>query len=279
MELHFPIAFKKMSGTGNDFVVIDNREELVPAAYHSEFTRRVCRRKFSIGADGVIFIRDSDKAEFGWDFYNADGSIAEMCGNGARCAARFACIEGITDKKTSFETLAGIIEAETGETGDIVKLKMTRPEDFRLELSVKLDGVEYPVTYVNSGVPHAVIFVDRDDVPVKKWGRKVRFHQLFEPDGANVNFIREIGPNKIKVRTYERGVEDETMACGTGAVASAIYGGLLKGMESPVEVETSGGDLLTIYFELYDGPVVDNVYLEGPARVIYTGNITAEALL
>lgn len=279
MAIDFPIAFEKMSGTGNDFVLIDNRGLSITQEEQVKLAKRICRRKFSVGADGLIFIEESKIADVKWNFYNADGSVAEMCGNGARCAARFAYQHQIAGKKMTLETLAGIVAAEICEGEDIVKVTMPRPTDFRLELSLSLNETEYPVTFVNTGVPQAVIFVEEDDVPVKKWGRKVRFHNLFEPEGTNANFVKLLPDGKLKVRTYERGVEDETMACGTGAVAAALYGAMLKGMDSPVEVVTSGGDILTILFDLEDGPVATNVFLQGPTRLICTGNLTAEALL
>lgn len=279
MAVTFPIAFEKMSGTGNDFVIIDNRTIAIPLVDQPELARKICRRMFSVGADGLIFIEESTKADFGWNFYNADGSVAEMCGNGSRCAARFAYRHKIAGKKMQLETLAGIVEAEICEEDDVVRVKMTQPFDFRLDLSLRLDDVERSVAYVNAGVPQAVIFVAEDDVPVKKWGRKVRFHELFEPKGTNANFVKVLEDGRLKVRTYERGVEDETMACGTGAVAAALFASMLRGMDSPVEVITSGGDMLTILFDLQDGPVAENVYLQGPTRLICTGNLTAEALL
>jgi diaminopimelate epimerase len=279
MELTFPIAFEKMSGTGNDFVIIDNRTAGIPRGEQQDLARKICRRMFSVGADGLIFIEDSTVADFGWNFYNADGSVAEMCGNGSRCAARFAYRHNIAGKKMKLETLAGIIEAEICEEEDIVRVKMTQPFDFRLDISLQIGDEERPVAYVNTGVPHAVIFVQEDDVPVKTWGRMVRFHELFEPKGANANFVKLLPDGKLKVRTYERGIEDETMACGTGAVASALFASILKGIDSPVEVVTSGGDVLTILFDLHDGPVAENIFLQGPTRLICTGNLTAEALL
>lgn len=279
MAISFPIPFEKMSGTGNDFVVIDNREIGIPKHEQSGLARKICRRKFSVGADGLILIESSKSADFAWNFYNADGSEAEMCGNGARCAARFAYQHKIAGEKMKLETLAGIVEAEICEGNDIVKVRMPQPSDFRLELSLSLNDTEYPVTFVNTGVPQAVIFVEEDEVPVKTWGRKVRFHELFEPEGTNANFVKLLPDGRLKVRTYERGVEDETMACGTGAVAAALYGAMLKGLDSPIEVITSGNDTLTILFDLKDGPVVENVYLKGPTRLICTGNLTAEALL
>ncbi len=277
--VNFPIPFEKMSGTGNDFVIIDNRSLGIPSAEQPELARKICRRMFSVGADGLIFIEDSAVADFAWNFYNADGSVAEMCGNGSRCAARFAFRHKIAGRKMQFATLAGIVVAEVGEEEAVVRVKLPPPRDFRLGLSLRIGEEERPVGYVDTGVPHAVIFVDEEEVPVKTWGRMVRFHQLFEPRGANANFVKVLSDGRLKVRTYERGVEAETMACGTGAVASALFAAMQKGLESPVEVITSGGEMLTILFDLFDGPVAENVFLQGPARLICTGNLTAEALL
>jgi diaminopimelate epimerase len=220
-----------------------------------------------------------------------------MCGNGARCAARFAFAKGIAGPSMLFETLAGIIEAQVSEDETVqssvahprsgrhsgvpaVRLRMTPPSDFRYALPVMLDGRERSLCFVNTGVPHAVLFVDEEEeVPVREWGRNVRFHPLFQPAGTNVNFVRKIGENTIGVRTYERGVEDETMACGTGAVASALFAAMNGVAASPVQVVTSGGERLTILFDLRDGGRAENVFLQGPARIIYEGTLTAEALL
>lgn len=276
MAIDFPVAFTKMSGAGNDFIVIDHRTPLIPEVEQSEFAKLVCRRMFSVGADGLILIENSDSADFCWRFYNGDGSVAEMCGNGARCAARFAFAKGIAGFSMRFETLAGIIEAQVSND-NTVRLRMTPPCDFRNGLPVILDGGEKILSFVNTGVPHAVLFVDDEDVPVREWGRIARFHPLFQPAGTNVNFVRKIGENTIQVRTYERGVEDETMACGTGAVASALFAAMNGVAASPVHVVTSGGERLTILFD-WDGVQAENVFLQGPARIIYEGKLTAEAL-
>ncbi len=280
MDVNFPIPFAKMSGTGNDFIIIDHRRVLVPEEVQAEFVSRVCRRMFSVGADGLIFIEESDKADFSWRFYNANGSVAEMCGNGARCAARFAYSKNIAGKKMSFETMAGIIEAEILGDGDEVSLLMTAPFDFRTGLQVRLGDEDKTFSYMNSGVPHAVLFMDEGaEIPVKEWGHDIRFHDMFQPAGTNANFVQPLADGGIRVRTYERGVEDETMACGTGAVASAIFAEIEGVAASPVEVLTSGGDRLTIIFDLKEGPAAENVYLHGPARIIYEGQLTAESLL
>lgn len=277
--LSFPIPFAKMSGTGNDFVIIDNRRLLVPHGDQAELARRLCRRMFSVGADGVIFIELSDHVDFSWQFYNADGSKAEMCGNGSRCAARFAYRLGIAGRKMRFATLAGIIEAEIGEEESEVRVLMPVPRDFRLDLLLELGGKTRTLDFVDSGVPHAVLVVEDDQVPVAEWGPVVRHHPLFGAKGSNANFIRRLPDGRLKVRTYERGVEAETMACGTGAVASALIAALRLGLSSPVRVITSGGEELTIIFEISEGPVARQVFLQGPARLVYSGEVTAEALL
>jgi len=272
-----PIPFVKMSGTGNDFILIDHRKPRLAREIMPEFARLVCRRRFSVGADGLIFIEDSDRADFKWVFFNGDGSEAEMCGNGARCAARFAYMHGIAPAHMRFETIAGIIEANVSDCN--VSVRMTEPKEFRLERSVRLDDGTVTLHSVDSGVPHAVIFVDdfaRYDICTT--GRAIRFHPDFMPAGTNVNFVRLQENGVLKVRTYERGVENETLACGTGAVAAALIAAALGKVSSPVEIVTSGGDRLSIIFDLKKGPGADNVFLKGPAHVIYTGELSAEAL-
>ncbi|MBI5556655.1 MAG: diaminopimelate epimerase [Deltaproteobacteria bacterium] len=276
--MNFPIEFTKMSGTGNDFIIIDHRRPFLEKKEMGAFAKAVCRRKFSVGADGLILLENVDGADFRWHFYNGDGSEAEMCGNGARCAARFAHAKGIAPAKMSFLTMAGTISAEVKEGG--VRLAMTTPADLALDHQVGLAGVVRKVHFLNTGVPHAVCFVDSNAAtPVPEWGASVRFHELFQPAGANANFVEVLGPDALHVRTYERGVEDETMACGTGAVASAIIGGMLGLVRAPVKVTTSGGEILTIHFELGDKRKISAVFLEGPAHFIYEGLLNAEALL
>ena len=278
MENIFPVAFTKMSGTGNDFLVIDHRRGFIPAELQKSFTSRVCRRMFSAGADGVILIEDSDKADFRWQFYNSDGSVAEMCGNGARCAARFAYRAGIAGKKMSFETIAGTIEAEICEE-ESVRLRMTEPFDYKDNFTVNAAGQSLEASYLNTGVPHTVIMVEGDNTPVKTWGKEIRFAPMFQPEGTNVNFVSLLESGDILARTYERGVEDETRACGTGAVASAIIASIKTNLQSPVGVITSGGERLIIEFERKADGSAENVYLTGPARIVYQGELTAEALL
>ncbi len=283
MNATFPIAFTKMSGTGNDFIVIDHRRPFLKEAEMAAFARRVCRPRFSVGADGLILIEDFDGVDFRWHFYNADGSRAEMCGNGARCAARFAFMKGIAPAAMRFATDAGTIEAAVDPARQsMVRIRLTEPAGLALGRKITLDEAEKSCHFVNTGVPHAVFVVDdAAGVPVDKWGRFVRFHQMFQPAGTNVNFTQVTGPSAITVRTYERGVEGETMACGTGAVASAIVTALLGQVKPPVAVTTSGGQQLVIHFNLGEGeaPLVTDVFLEGEASFIYEGLLTAESVV
>jgi diaminopimelate epimerase len=279
----FPVPFVKMSGTGNDFIIIDHRKPLLAPEAMAEFAAKVCRRKFSAGADGLILIEDSSEADFQWRFFNADGSVAEMCGNGARCAARFAFLQGIAPAQMRFATLAGIIEASVSEKD--VAVKMTDPFALNMHQPITADGEEYTVHSIDTGVPHAVVFVDDiDQTDVRALGNRIRHHEAFMPAGTNVNFAQRQG-DAIKVRTYERGVEDETLACGTGAAACAIIAALLEQAASPVNIITSGGDRLTILFDLKKdkesgrNDIVYNVFLKGPAHTIYSGELDAEALL
>lgn len=276
MSMQFPIAFTKMSGTGNDFILIDHRTPFLSRDEMPAFAKAVCERRVSVGADGLIFIENSEAADFRWQFLNADGSWAEMCGNGARCAARFAHDRGIAPARMRFETVAGIIEAEV--TGQSVKLKMTTPNTLRLAEKIEVHGEEQVVHSLNTGVPHAVLFMDDiAQAPVLDWGRILRFHERFQPAGTNVNFVQKQTGNGLIVRTYERGVEGETLACGTGAVAAGIIAGLLGQVRPPVMVTTSGGEQLIIHYAL-TGQEISDVYLEGPANFIYEGRLHAEAV-
>ena len=270
------ITFYKMSGSGNDFIIIDNRNRVIDESNLQDFIAKVCRRKISVGADGFILVEESANVDFKWRFFNSDGSTAEMCGNGARCAARFAYLNGISGAKVFFETEVGIVSAKV--ENDLVKLKMPDPIDLKIDYNLELGNGLMQVCSVNTGVPHVVITVgDIDDVEVEKIGREIRFHDSYAPAGPNVNFICSGNDNTILIRTYERGVEDETLACGTGSVAAAIVMGYkLKG-KSPVKVITRGGGCLYIYFEEQDGKFYD-IFLEGDARVIYKGYLWEDAL-
>jgi diaminopimelate epimerase len=270
-----PIPFWKMSGAGNDFILIDNRDGRLAPADQADLARAVCRRKLSVGADGLILIENSPTVDFRWRFYNADGSVAEACGNGSRCAARFAFLNGIAGNTMRFETIAGIIAATVD--GDSVKVNMTDPKDLKIDLVVDLDGKPLPLSRVNTGVPHVVVPVDDlDTVDVVGLGRRLRFHPDFGPAGTNVNFVRR-RDRFLAVRTYERGVEDETLACGTGCTAVAIVAAAKWGLTSPVGLTVRSGGRLRIFFALRDGAYVD-VVMEGDARIIYKGLLWPEAM-
>jgi len=268
--------FFKMSGSGNDFIVVDNRDgELASIKNMPAFVQAVCRRKVSVGADGVILVESSERADFRWRFFNADGSEVEMCGNGGRCVARFAFLQGIAGERMSFETVAGIIDAEV--RGDVVKLRLTEPSALQAGRPVPVQGETLTVDSLNTGVPHVVTFVDDlDRFDVCRYGRELRYAEAFAPAGTNANFVTVTGPHSLSVRTYERGVEDETLACGTGSVASALAAAARGAVVSPVEVTVRSGEILTIHFEKIDG-AFRNVYLEGRVRVVYEGLLWEEA--
>ena len=265
-----------MHGGGNDFVLVDHRRPVLPEAEQPGFARKVCARKVGVGADGLILIESSDKAHFSWRFYNSDGSVAEMCGNGARCAARFAVLHHLAPEKLAFETLAGLIKAEV--KGRRVRLALTGVEDFHLHLDIPVDDKIITGHFLRVGVPHVVIPTDQlEEVPVVQLGRAVRFHPLFQPAGTNANFVSFKAPRALAVRTYERGVEDETLACGTGAVASALIAARLGRAASPVAVHTRGGEVLTVDFKL-KGDNFSDIHLEGDALVVYQGELWVEEL-
>ena len=272
------IKFTKMSGTLNDFIIIDNRSKVLDADHLSDWVKKICTRKYSIGADGLILIEKSDKADFKWRFFNCDGSEAEMCGNGSRCAARFSYLEGITGPNLTFETLAGIIKAQVN--GNLVKVQMTDPSHMKLDSNLTIEGSTVDFSKINTGVPHVVIKVENlEDFTLQtllNLGRTIRMHKYFEPKGTNVNFIEVVDDAHVKVKTYERGVEDITYACGTGVVASALIAHAKKLAQSPIEIETPGGKLM-VYFE-FDGRTYTNVFLEGDARVVYRGEMTDESV-
>lgn len=266
-----------MQAEGNDFIIIDNRRGMLKKRGIEDFVRKVCRRRFSVGADGVILIENSKKADFKWHYYNPDGGEVEMCGNGSRCAARFAYLNKITPARLSFETIAGIIKAEI--KGSRVKVELTKPNGLRLGFKLPINGKKYEANFLNTSVPHVVYFSENlEKLDVVGIGRKTRHHKLFRPSGTNANFVKITGYHNLSIRTYERGVEDETLACGTGSVASALIAGALNKVKSPVYVKTKGGKTLKVYFK-WDGKEFSQVFLEGEAKVIYKGDLSKEALM
>ncbi|HAK59039.1 MAG TPA: diaminopimelate epimerase [Nitrospiraceae bacterium] len=267
------IPFYKMQGSGNDFILIDNRRGVLKGCNLKDLARTVCHRRFSVGADGLIVIVPSRRADFKWRFFNADGSEAEMCGNGSRCAARFAYIKKIAPRKMAFETLAGVIHAEVMQ--ERVNVQLTGAGDLRKEISVDLEGGVRSGHFINTGVPHLVYLSDNvEGEDVQAVGRTTRHHDLFTPAGTNVNFIQVQGTHSLNIRTYERGVEGETLACGTGAVAAALIAASLGAVSSPVVVQTRGGEELTIFFT-NDGETFGDIHLEGAVKVICEGVLYA----
>jgi diaminopimelate epimerase len=260
-----------MNGAGNDFILVDNRAgefRLTPGQVAA-----LCHRQRGVGADGIMLLIPcvSERADWAWDFYNSDGSRAEMCGNGARCFARFVQrLTGVPGPMT-FETVAGVVTA-TFE-GERVTVGLTPPHDLRLDQRIEANGQALVVDSLNTGVPHAVVFVpDADRAMVEPLGAALRYHPHFAPKGTNVNFVQVLAPGTIRVRTYERGVEGETLACGTGVTASALIAARRHGYGSPVQVRVQGGDTLEVRFEP-QGDEFREVRLTGPADFVFEGRI------
>jgi diaminopimelate epimerase len=264
------LRFTKMDGAGNDFILIDNRAGDIHLTGRQ--ITHLCDRHRGIGADGILLLENpSDHADFRMRYFNADGGEAEMCGNGARCFARFANKMARTEGKISFETPAGIISAELA--GDLVTLQMTEPTDLRLSVPLQIGAHKKIVHFINSGVPHVVVPVSQvGDIDVSREGSALRHHEAFLPKGANVNFIEKRGAHTIAVRTYERGVEDETLACGTGVVASALIFAATENVKGPIAVIARGGDELRVGFEKVDKQF-RSVTLTGPAEFVFEGTI------
>jgi diaminopimelate epimerase len=266
------ISFHKIHGNGNDFILIDNRRNVLKGRNLSALAKQVCQRNRSVGADGlIVIVRPSDRkqADFKWRFFNSDGSEAEMCGNGSRCAARFAQLRKIAPKRMAFETLAGLIHAEVKKA--TVKVQLPPARDQRMNVPVSLDFGTRIGHFINTGVPHVVYLTNNLEAEdVRSIGSKTRWHVIFRPAGANVNFIQIDGAHKLRIRTYERGVENETLACGTGAVAAALIAAALGKVASPVTVTTRGGDRLIVSFR-QEGDEFADLALEGEATVVCEG--------
>ena len=264
------LRFTKMNGAGNDFILIDNRAGDI----HLDRSQiaHLCDRHRGIGADGILLLeKAANHADFRMRYFNADGGEAEMCGNGARCFARFANKVAGVQAKISFETPAGVISAELVD--DLVTLQMTKPTDLRLDIKLPVANENKIVHFINSGVPHVVIPVPQiNDVDVRKEGSAIRYHKMFSTRGANVNFVEKRGAKEIAIRTYERGVEDETLACGTGIVASALIFAAIEKVNGPISVTARGGDELQVGFEK-SGNQFRDVTLTGPAEFVFEGTV------
>jgi diaminopimelate epimerase len=264
------IPFWKMHGASNDFILVDDRSLTFPADDH-DWIAAVARRRTGVGAEGIILIQPSQHADFRMRFFNPDGGEVEMCGNGARCVARLAAEIGAAPARMSIETAAGLLRAEA--RGDQALLSLTDPRDWRMNRTLAINGEEIRYHFVNSGVPHVVVEVrNLEAVNVPDRGARIRRHPAFAPAGTNANFIEATGPNALRVRTYERGVEAETLACGTGIVASALVAARLGRVSPPVRVTPASGDLLEVGFER-KGDTVSGVTLLGPARHVFQGRL------
>jgi diaminopimelate epimerase len=266
-----PIRFAKLSATGNDFILVDNRGSLFRGD-EKELFHRLCLRRVAIGADGILLIENSKQrlSHFTMRYFNRDGRESEMCGNGARACAYYAFHHRLAPVEMRFEVSGDLYDAAV--SGSKVRLRMQKPRDLRLLPGIAGEKNMAEGGFVNTGVPHYVLFVaDVNAVDVATTGLEYRRHPAFQPAGANVNFVAVAGPSKIQVRTYERGVEEETLACGTGAVASAIFAHLQKDMPFPIQIVTRGGELT-----VYGDHTLAQLQLEGQVRLVYHGNFRLE---
>ena len=253
------MKFYKYTGAGNDFILFNDMTGEMPVL-SSKQVQFLCDRHFGVGADGVMILKKSKALDFDMEYFNADGSGGTMCGNGGRCLVAFAQKSGIIEKHTKFLASDGVHEAFINQR-NIVKLKMIDVDE------VKSIGKDF---YCYTGSPHYIIFVDDIEVvDVCNEGRKIRYSDTYKNEGTNVNFVKIEENHSISIRTYERGVEDETLSCGTGAVASALVSAIVKHLASPIKVLTKGGEV-TVWFRFKEEKFSD-VFLEGEANAVYKG--------
>lgn len=280
------IFFTKMSGAGNDFILID--KNINPGlALTNNLIKSLCDRRNGIGADGLITILNDDENDFSMEYYNADGNIGSLCGNGARCAIKFA--KETNRIKNSKAVFLSNGEKFSGEVlnDNIIKFYLNSPMKFKSDFKIKASGQLINSNFVDTGSPHVVIFIqdilknpedlksfytDINEIPVFDLGKEIRYLKDFEYEGANVNFIQLIN-DKIYIRTYERGVEDETLACGTGSAASAIVIFKNKNLKPPFSLITRGGEELIVDFNIQN-ETIKNLSLTGPAKIIYKGEFS-----
>lgn len=272
------VKFVKAVASGNDFIIIERfkPQDAGCRLKLNRLAKELCQRKFSVGADGLLVIERSKKADLKMRVFNPDGSEVKMCGNGARCVALYAYRRNLTHRgELLIETKAGNLAAKVKR--DTVKLRMSVPKELRLKFALNIEGKTQEVSSINTGVPHVVSFVRRlADYDVRSKGKAIREHLEFQPEGTNANFVQVLDGTHLRVRTYERGVEDETLACGTGCVASAIIATYSMEPEPQgrhkIYVDTQSGERLIVYFRIEQGNV-EEVYLEGKARIVYRGGV------
>lgn len=258
-----------MAASGNDFIVIDNRKKTFPAR-NKKLIQELCTFHTGIGADGILLLEKSTKADFKMRIFNPDGFEPDMCGNGARCISLYAWKKKIVATTFEFETLAGIIKGKVFPHNK-VRVQLSNPKNLKRNIQLKIKGKKLKINYINTGVPHVIIHKDNlDGINVNEIGAAVRWHKYFSPQGTNVNFVQLTGKNKIALRTYERGVEKETLACGTGTTAAAIISGLIYGLQPPIKAKTKSGIVLEIDF-VADKNKINKVTLTGPAKIVFSG--------
>jgi diaminopimelate epimerase len=282
------LSFTKMSGAGNDFIVID-KNKFPGFAVNPSLIRKLCDRRNGIGADGLITIEKKPEFDFEMAYYNADGSTGSLCGNGARCAIKFALLNGLINGSVTDFICEGVEYSGAVLNEDLIQFNLNKPSKIDLNVLINVDNTEIKLSSINTGSPHAVIYINDfsqipeeseklltklNTFPVVELGRKIRNHEHFAPAGTNVNFLM-IHNNQIYIRTYERGVEDETLACGTGSVAAAVISNLKFGLQPPIKLISKSGEELSVNFNYRDSEFTD-ISLTGPAKIIFTGEIDLE---
>ena len=270
------IRFYKMTGAGNDFVMVDNRDLALSHILTRENIARICNRRFGIGADGLIAIESArNEGDVRMRYYNADGGEAEMCGNGARCFTAFVShLSGGKITKLCFETPAGTVRGLVNPDGS-VSIRLTNPHGLKLNILPADNIIPAPVHFLNTGVPHAVVFLpDVENINLNTMGAYLRYHRSFAPAGTNADFATVMSAQHLRLRTYERGVEGETLACGTGITATALLHAALTGAASPIQVDAAGGDTLSVAFTRIGSTEFSDVTLTGPATIVFRGEIS-----
>ena len=276
------LQFWKMNGAGNDFVIVDNRRSMLPDEAWPEIARTLCERHLSIGADGLMVVDTSDRADYRMRYYNSDGSLGEMCGNGARCICRYGYENGLAGEVQTVETTAGLVTGWRLDQRNY-RIRLNDPSVIRLDAAAHIGGTVYAAPYVelgDPGLPHVAVEVpglaDCDRQTLRELGRRLRYYEGY-PKGANVNFYEVVGPDHVRELTYERGVEDFTYACGTGTGSVVTVLTLLgKVSGHQVRVDMTGGQLMVDVER--EGNQVTNLYLTGPTNIVCKGEITDEAL-